>query len=680
MPALNESETIEGVVHALRARGIQAIRVVDNGSVDRTAERAKAAGAQVIVEPVPGYGQACWRGIQNINSDIEWVLFCDGDGSDDLSNLSDFFTACEQADFVLGDRSSLASSRQHLTSVQRFGNWLATTLIRWGWGYRYRDLGPFRIVHRTALEKLQLVDRSFGWTLEMQVRAVEENLAICEIPVRYKSRQGGVSKISGSLLGSFRAGKAILGTLARLYLRRWWQQDLLDNRKQAIHLDRSDNSEWVGWGSSLSAVLLILGAIVLAPNGDFYLQGVQPAFWFGAILMGAGFFLSWQYGACGKWQFWLVAIATRFILLRMAPGDDIWRYLWEGLLQNQGLSPYDFPPNAPELTPLRTPWWSAINHPGVTAIYPPLSQLGFRVLAWIQPSVLMFKLGFVTADLVICGLLLHWFGASNAVLYAWNPVIIYSFAGGAHYDSWFMLPIVLAWAIADRAHGTFRWLGVAACLGLSIAVKWVSLPLLGFVGWKAWRERNLGFALLTLLVGFLPVTISALPFCLEGSCHLIPISSSFVSNGRSAEFIPYLASLLWPDTLKANWIYGPPLVAATLFLIPNCRHFLGFAEKFFLILLSLSPIIHLWYFSWVMPFAAASRNWGSLFVSLSTFVYFLLPHRKFLSDPSWFLSDRERLVLWLPFVLGIALTAWKTWAADRRRVAQAEHEETLELL
>ena len=667
VPALNESETIESVVLSLRTQGIESIRVVDNGSADRTAEKARAVGAEAILEPVSGYGQACWRGIQNISPDIEWVLFCDGDGSDDLSCLADVFAACERADFILGDRSSLTASRKHLTALQRWGNRLATTLIQLGWGYPYRDLGPLRLVRREALARLQLADRGFGWTLEMQVRAVEENLTISEIPVRYNPRQGGRSKISGSISGSYRAGKAILGTLARLYWRRLRQQHFPNPRERGIEPHRPNQAKWGGWASWLSALLLVLGSLVLAPNGDFHQYGVQPAFWFGALLMGMGFALSWRQGACGQWQFWWVAIATRLILLGMAPGDDIWRYMWEGLLQTQGVSPYDFPPNASELVPLRTPWWSSINHPGVTAIYPPLTQFGFRVLAWIAPSVWMFKFGFAAADLAVCGLLLRWFGTSNATLYAWNPLILYSFAGGGHYDSWFILPMVLAWGIADRARGTSRWLGVSACLGLSIAAKWVSFPLLGFAVWKAWRERHLGFALLTLLVGVLPVTLAAVPFCLERSCHLIPVSSTFVSHGRSAEFIPYLASLLWPITLQANWFYGPPLAAATLGLLLTCRHFLGFAETFFLILLSLSPIVHFWYFSWVMPFVAASRNWGSLFVSLSAFVYFVLPHRQFLGNANWFLGDLERWVLWLPFAIGIAMTAGQAWAANRER-------------
>lgn len=670
VPVRNESATIADVVRSLLQQGIQQVRVVDNGSTDDSAERAKAAGAEVVAEPIPGYGQACWRGLQDIEPHIEWIVFCDGDGSDDLGQLGDFFEAGQTADFVLGDRSATAAGRRNLTAPQTFGNWLATTLIHLGWRYRYRDLGPLRLVRRAALDRIGMHDRGFGWTLEMQVRAIEEKIGICELPVTYRPRQGGQSKISGSLVGSYRAGKAILGSLAVLYWRRLWavRRDVHN-----LELETSAGSVckppapavsavWEPW---LSGLLVLLGAIAMAPHGDFAAQGVQPWFWLGAALMGVGFALTWRSLAIPVWLLWGVAIAARGTLLAMHPGDDIWRYLWEGWLQLNGISPYDFAPNAAELEALRTTWWGSINHPDVSAIYPPVTQLGFRLLAWIQPSVLLFKLGFVAADLAVCGLLVRWFGASRAAVYAWNPLVLYSFAGGGHYDSWFVLPVVMAWGMADRGRGAVRWLGASLCLGFSIAVKWVSLPLLGFVGWRAWRERNIGFALLTVGVGLLPMAIAALPFCADGTCPLIPVSSTFVSHGRSAELFPYIAGWLWPITRESNWIYGLPLALATLVLIVTSRHFVAFAERFFLTLLILTPIVHAWYFAWLVPFAAVTRHWGIRLVSLSAFVYFVLPHRQFMGNYDWLLSGPERVLLWLPFVLGMAYTVGRRWY-DRR--------------
>ncbi len=208
------------MVTTLLASGIRRVRVVDNGSSDQTATAARGAGAELLDEPIAGYGRACWRGLQNLPVDIEWILFCDGDGSDDLAQLGHFFAAAQNADLVIGVRRPGAGEASVLTPAQRFGNVLATALIHWGWGYRYHDLGPFRLIRRSSLEGLQMRDRSWGWTLEMQVRAIEQKLRVVEIPVIAYPRRAGRSKISGSLVGSVRAGVIILLTVAKLFFRR----------------------------------------------------------------------------------------------------------------------------------------------------------------------------------------------------------------------------------------------------------------------------------------------------------------------------------------------------------------------------------------------------------------------------------------------------------------------------
>ncbi|NET06767.1 MAG: glycosyltransferase family 2 protein [Symploca sp. SIO2B6] len=220
IPVLNEEATITGVIKSLQSYGLKKIRVVDNGSTDGSVQKAKAAGAEVILEPTPGYGQACWRGLQQLPPEIDWILFCDGDGSDELSKLPQFFANKDNFDLILGNRRATSAGRAAMTPVQNFGNWLATFLIRWGWGYGYCDLGPLRLIRRRCLEQIQMQDRGFGWTVEMQARAVECRLRICEIPVGYRFRQGGRSKISGTVSGSIKAGTVILSTIFSLYLRR----------------------------------------------------------------------------------------------------------------------------------------------------------------------------------------------------------------------------------------------------------------------------------------------------------------------------------------------------------------------------------------------------------------------------------------------------------------------------
>ena len=224
IPVRDEEDSIAEVIRALRSHGLRSIRVVDNGSRDRSAQRARAAGAEVLWEQIPGYGQACWTGLQNLPASIDWILFCDGDGSDDPDDIPAILDLILQEqptpDFVVGDRRATPSGQAAMTPIQNFGNALASTLIHWGWGVKYHDLGPLRLIRRSALDVIQMRDRGFGWTVEMQIRAVELGLTIRELPVNYRPRQGGQSKISGTIRGSIQAGIIILQTVGQLYLKR----------------------------------------------------------------------------------------------------------------------------------------------------------------------------------------------------------------------------------------------------------------------------------------------------------------------------------------------------------------------------------------------------------------------------------------------------------------------------
>lgn len=675
LPVLDEAETIAGVIHNLQQLGLTNICVADNGSCDRTAEIAAQAGAQVVCEPQKGYGQACWRGLQSpIAAQAKWILFCDGDGSDDLSQLPELLALGDRYDFVLANRRATKSGKAQLTPAQNFGNWLATRLIQLGWKHAYQDLGPLRLIRKGALDCIAMENRGFGWTVEMQVRAVEEGLSIFEYPANYRPRQGGQSKISGTIVGSFKAGQVILATLANLYGKRLLQSSLI----QTLLL-------------RLSAICLVAGSIIALPYGDFLSQpNAVPLFWRGIGLMGAGFVMSWGLRSLNRWWFWGVAIALRLILLAMHPGDDIWRYLWEGHIQNLGFNPYLLAPDADVLAPFRFAWWNNINHPHLPAIYPPVAQLGFRFLSLIHPSVLIFKSAFVAADIGICALLSRRFGYLATLLYAWNPLILYSFAGGGHYDSWFLLPLVFAWLSWDNlseniseniatkvsAAKSFRQAIVCSLgVGFSIALKWMSLPVLGFLAWQT-RQRvkaklgGLVGGLLLLGAGAIPMAIATLPFCqilyktsdLALSCPVIPLSSPFVSHGRSAALIaPLLEDFFdlssWPNLLQTNVIYAIPLALWVLWSIVRAKSFGQFAEHYLVVLMLLSPIIHAWYFTWLVPFAVASRNWGTRLISLSAFCYFALPYGMVTGNQAWVLSDMQRWGLWGPFLLGLVISA-----------------------
>ncbi len=205
--------------------GVGAILLCDNGSTDDTARLASTHGATMVVhQPTRGYGAACFAGMEALmhlpNSNrFEVVAFMDADLADDVSLLPELVKPilADNADMVIGVRSRKDRETGSMSLPQVFGNWLATLLIRVGWGHRYRDLGPFRAIRRECLHRMQMQDRAFGWTVEMQIKAVEQNLRIDEIDVPYFKRRGK-SKISGTVRGVFLAGYWILSTCARL----WW--------------------------------------------------------------------------------------------------------------------------------------------------------------------------------------------------------------------------------------------------------------------------------------------------------------------------------------------------------------------------------------------------------------------------------------------------------------------------
>ncbi|MGH9356796.1 MAG: glycosyltransferase family 2 protein [Terriglobia bacterium] len=220
VPALNEADSL-GVLLAQTELGrLEEIIVVDNGSSDATAAVALAGGAHVVHEPSRGYGRACQAGIAALPDRADAVVFMDADLSDDpadLERLLDFF-AGGAWDMVIGSRLLGHSDPCSLTPVQYFGNWFATKLIGWIWKVRYTDLGPLRVIRRSALERMALCDQDFGWNVEMQAKAAMLRLRVAEIPVSYRRRRFGQSKISGTLTGSVQAGFKILITIGRCWL------------------------------------------------------------------------------------------------------------------------------------------------------------------------------------------------------------------------------------------------------------------------------------------------------------------------------------------------------------------------------------------------------------------------------------------------------------------------------
>ena len=218
IPCLDEEDAIADVVASVLRNGVADVIVVDGGSRDRTVERARAAGARVVVERAGGYGRAVQAGIAAARPDAEILLFIDGDGSDRADLIPALIApiADGRAAFVHGSR--LAGEREpgSLSLPQIVGGRLAGLLVRLVYGVRFTDMSPFRAIRRDALDRLGMREPTFGWNLEMLMRAAAAGVATVEIPVGQKRRAGGVSKVSGSLVTGLKAAGSIVATFVRL--------------------------------------------------------------------------------------------------------------------------------------------------------------------------------------------------------------------------------------------------------------------------------------------------------------------------------------------------------------------------------------------------------------------------------------------------------------------------------
>lgn len=218
IPALNEEVALPHVLADLPQTVVEEVVVIDNGSSDDTAAVARAGGATVLNEPRRGYGWACLAGIAYLKAKApDIVVFLDADYSDHPDELPAVVGPIVTGgyDLVIGSRTKGEAEPGALLPQSRFGNVLATLLIRWLYGFTYSDLGPFRAIRFPALLDLGMTDRTYGWTVEMQIKAVRRGLRIAEVPVRYRKRASGESKVSGTMKGTLLAGYKILWTVFR---------------------------------------------------------------------------------------------------------------------------------------------------------------------------------------------------------------------------------------------------------------------------------------------------------------------------------------------------------------------------------------------------------------------------------------------------------------------------------
>lgn len=218
IPALNEEAAIGDVVRAIPRDIVDEVIVADNGSTDATATVAATAGARIAYEPVAGYGRACMAGAMAVDPRCDIVVFLDGDGSDCPQEMAALLAPilAGEKDFVIGSRARGRCEPGALSPQQRFAAFFAGFLMSRYLHCHYTDMGPFRAIRRSSLLELRMREMTYGWNIEMQMRAAQEGLRVLEVPVSLRKRQGGVSKVSGNFYAVLKAGTRIVMTVVRV--------------------------------------------------------------------------------------------------------------------------------------------------------------------------------------------------------------------------------------------------------------------------------------------------------------------------------------------------------------------------------------------------------------------------------------------------------------------------------
>lgn len=361
--------------------------------------------------------------------------------------------------------------------------------------------------------------------------------------------------------------------------------------------------------------------------------------------------------------FWGVAILLRLVALPIEPGDDFWRYQWEGKIQGAGYNPYVMAPDDPVLEPLRAgfPFWYKINHRHVQAIYPPGGELIFAALSALSSSTLFYKFIFVAADLAIAGLLLFLLPRTerfaSAVWYAWNPLVVYSFAGSAHFDSLMILPMMAGVYLLTRfetaATSKDKWrlaLAASALFGLAISIKLIPILLLPLCAF-ALRSRAPALLLALAIPGALSLFYgwpqTPIWDSLRGFAHVTRLNDLFWW---------LIEETVWPNPRQKNYRYNVVILIAvalvSLVFYRNWKRGMLWALGTALIL---SPVFHPWYCTWILPLAVWRRAQPWQVLSVTLFAYFLFWNNRLFMLP-WRSELWHRGMIILPPLL--ALISW----------------------
>lgn len=449
----------------------------------------------------------------------------------------------------------------------------------------------------------------------------------------------------------------------------------------------------LGSGGVAEVLLLCL----LARHGNFLRAGEAWRFTACGVAAGVAYWLAASSFARANLSarqrrriFWSGAVVLRLAVATVEPGDDLWRYRWEGMIQLHGFNPYALSPDAPPLASLRDADWSKINHRNFAAIYPPFAQGCFAALAWLGNSVWLYKALFALTDLAICAvarklLVQVRINPDRAVWYAWNPLAVYAFAGAAHFDGLMILPLLGAvWMLGRFVDGQGRSSGESASarspaalwtsallLGVAIGVKFIPVVLLPVWGFAAgsWR-RALG------LIPFagLPLALSAVAYGFPG----VPVFATLQRFGRvfrvNDPVWSTLESIAGASPSGGNTVYGCLTASACLLVAfwfrRDWRRGLLWVWGAALLL---SPVVHAWYVLWVLPIGvwrgSPAKAWFVL--SISMFGYFLLWEVNHESGRPWEEPLWLRLSIYLPplVVVLVSITRRRRSGAPMNRIS-----------
>jgi len=582
IPALNEEQSIGEVLRAMPS-AIDVVVVCDNGSTDSTSHVARAGGATVVYEPKRGYGAACLAALAELEKNPpDIVAFIDADFSDNPTDLLKVIqpVSNDGADLCIGSRNSGIAEKGSLTPVQRFGNWLSTGLIDVLWGVRFSDLGPMRAISWQALEDLQMRDTSWGWTVEMQLKAAKQKMRCTEVDVQYRNRIG-VSKISGTVCGSIKAGTKILYTIA--------QQSTLPLI------------------AVLSFLGIFLGTIPFA-NSDpssSRLYAVMFSIAASALWLIGGYVVHKLRGLSKKLTYILLAVGI-VGHFAMAPAlglltDDHLRYEWDGKLMANGVSPFAELPTSEALAKFNAPsqLTSGLSLPdslpfsNLETIYPPAAQFWFElqyrslmlcsptispVLAWKLPTLFAIALSLLAGMILLKRSSLS---ASYILLVLFSPLLLIHATADAHVDV-AMILFCLAGLVLSRYP-----LVSGALWGWAALTKF--LPLL-FLPALVWRYRTVNR--FVVVVGALLIAVTGYvffaPTATQGSLSLF--INRWESNGA---FFKLLKTVLSNDAARivVSGAFGIMSVV-TFVIVRNKFHAAVFIMMFLAIL---SPVLHPWY-------------------------------------------------------------------------------------